>query len=93
MVAAPDRPDAQETDQCQPRKPRRPHARRSPRRRLTTKADRVDAAAKAVAKSKKFKAKRKTSALDAAPKILGEANTPMTTKELVEAMAKGLEVS
>jgi len=57
----------------------------------TTKADRVTEAAKtvakAVAKSKKPKAENKPSALDAAAKVLAEAKAPMTTKELVEAMA------
>jgi len=57
-----------------------------------TKADRVSAAAKTVAtkvaasKSKKPRVK-KTGALDAAAKVLGEAKAPMTTKEMVEAMA------
>ena len=31
---------------------------------------------------------KKTTALDAAAKVLGETGAPMTTKELVEAMAK-----
>jgi len=74
--------------------------KKSPRKKAapkkpTTKADRVDAAAKTVAKaaakSKKPKAEKKPSALDAAAKVLGESKAPMTTKELVEAMAaKGL---
>jgi len=71
--------------------PRRKAAPKKP----TTKADRVDAAAKtvakAVAKSQKPKAEKKPSALDAAAKILGEVKAPMTAKELVDAMAaKGL---
>jgi hypothetical protein len=60
--------------------------------RKTTKADLVSQAAKTVAKAvanSKPKAKR-TSALDAAAKVLGEAKSPLTTKEMVEAMtAKG----
>jgi len=61
----------------------------------TTKAVRVSDAAKtvatAVAKNKKPKAEKKPSALDAAAKVLADAKTPMTTKELVDAMAaKGL---
>jgi hypothetical protein len=47
-------------------------------------------ATKPAAKSKKGKAaadKEKMSALDAAAKVLGEARAPMTTKEMVEAMA------
>jgi hypothetical protein len=43
------------------------------------------------AKTKKPKAEKKPSALDAAAKVLAEAKAPMTTKELVEAMgAKNL---
>jgi hypothetical protein len=58
----------------------------------TTKADAVSAAAKTVAqkvaasKSQKPRAK-KTGALDAAAKVLGEAKAPMTTKEMIDAMA------
>jgi hypothetical protein len=71
--------------------PRKKAATKKP----TTKAGRVDAAAKtvakAVAKSKKPKAEKKPSALDAAAKVLADNKDPMTTKELVEAMsAKGL---
>jgi hypothetical protein len=47
---------------------------------------------KAPAKKKaaKPKASTKLSALDAAAKVLGESKTPMTTKEMVDAMqAKG----
>jgi hypothetical protein len=75
-------------------------AKKAPRkktapRKSSTKADRVDAAAKtvakAVAKSKKPKAEKKPSALDAAVKVLADAKAAMTTKELVETMAaKGL---
>jgi hypothetical protein len=57
-----------------------------------SKADAVSAAAKTVAgkvaasKSKKPRVK-KTGALDAAAKVLGEAKAPMTTKEMIDAMA------
>jgi len=63
------------------------------------KADRVSVAAKTVAKAvprstnkaKAAKAAKKVSALDAAAKLLSGAKTPMTTKEMVDAMAaKGL---
>jgi hypothetical protein len=39
------------------------------------------------AATKKPMAAKKTSALDAAAKVMAEAGAPMTTKELVEAMA------
>ena len=57
-----------------------------------TKTDKVSDAAKAVAtavaSSKKPKAKRaEGSALDAAVKVLGETKSPLTTKEMIEAMA------
>ena len=60
--------------------------------RKTTKEDQVSDAAKTVAKAvaagKKPKAKRAGgSALDSAAKVLGESKTPLTTKEMVEAMA------
>jgi hypothetical protein len=76
-----------------------------PAKRKTTKAkttsakkraDRVSEAAKTVAKAvarstKKSKAEKKVSALDAAAKLLSGAKAPMTTKELIDAMAaKGL---
>jgi HB1, ASXL, restriction endonuclease HTH domain len=48
-------------------------------------------AKKKSAAKKKPKAAKRTSALDAAAKVLADANAPLTTKELVEAMAaKGL---
>jgi vancomycin resistance protein YoaR len=43
---------------------------------------------KAPAKSAKPAKARKLSALDAAAKVLGEMGTPMTSGELIEAMAK-----
>jgi hypothetical protein len=44
-----------------------------------------------VARSAKPKAPKKTSALDAAAKLLADAKAPMTTMEMVDAMAaKGL---
>jgi hypothetical protein len=56
-----------------------------------TKADRVSDAAKAVAtavaKSKSKPKAAKASALDSAAKVLGESKTPLTTKEMVDAMA------
>ena len=68
---------------------KKPATKKAPRK---TKSDRVsDAAktvAKAVAKSKaKPKREKKTSALDAAAKVLGESKEPLTTKQMVEAMA------
>lgn len=45
------------------------------------------ATTKATDEKPKAKAK-KVSALDAAAKVLGEAGQPMTTKEMIEAMAK-----
>jgi hypothetical protein len=67
---------------------KKPTRKKAPaKKKPTTKADRVDAAAKtAVAKSKK-KAEKKASALDAAARVLGEAKQPMTTKEIIDAMA------
>jgi hypothetical protein len=65
-------------------------------KKATTKADGVSATAKtaassvASAKSEKkprAKAAKKTSALDAAARVLGEAKGPLTTKEMVDAMA------
>ncbi len=43
---------------------------------------------KVKAPAKKPTAKKKLSALDAAAQVLAESGTPMTTKELVEAMAE-----
>ena len=74
------------------------------KKRTTTKADQIDAGMKALAKSVvASKAKRKTAkaakpkkerkpgALDAAAKVLGTSKEPMTTQELIDAMAaKGL---
>jgi HB1, ASXL, restriction endonuclease HTH domain len=61
------------------------------KKKATTKADRVSEAAntvaKAVAKSKKSKTVMKTSALDAAARVLGEAKAPLTTREIIDAMA------
>ncbi len=51
-------------------------------RKKTTKAN-----AKPAKKTAKKKTDRGTSALDAAAKVLGEANEPMTSKDMVEAMA------
>ncbi len=63
------------------------------------KADAVSAAAKTVArlvaagkaaKKPRTKSAQKTSALDGAVKVLGESKTPLTTREMIEAMsAKG----
>lgn len=51
-------------------------------------------ASKAPAKTKKAKADDKLSALDAALKVLADSDVPMTTKEMIEAMAaKGLWTS
>jgi hypothetical protein len=59
-------------------------------KRKTAKAKTASAKPKA-ARSAKPKAAKKTSAVDAAAKLLADAKTPMTTKELVDAMAaKGL---
>jgi hypothetical protein len=50
--------------------------------------------AKATARTEKAKADGKMSALDAAAKVLADASEPMTTKEMIEAMAaKGLWTS
>jgi hypothetical protein len=75
--------------------PKKAPRKKTATKKPATKADRVSEAAKtvaqAVAKSKKPKAEKKPSALDAAAKVLAEAKAPMTTKELVEAMsANGL---
>jgi hypothetical protein len=71
---------------------KKPTRKKTPaKKKPSTRADRADAAAKtvakAVAKSKKPKAAKKPSALDSAARVLGEAKQPMTTKEIVEAMA------
>ncbi len=71
---------------------KKPTARKRTTAKKKTKADRVDAAMKIVAKSvaaakaKKPRAK-KTGALDAAAKVLGTAKEPMTTREMIDAMA------
>jgi hypothetical protein len=61
------------------------------RKKPATKADRVSEAAKTVAKaaakSKKPKAAKKPSALGAAARVLGDAKEPMTTREIIDAMA------
>jgi hypothetical protein len=59
-------------------------------KRKTAKAKTASAKPKA-ARSAKPKAAKKTSAVDAAAKLLADAKAPMTTKEMVDAMAaKGL---
>ena len=58
-----------------------------PKKAPSTKTATKKPATKKAAKTKKPKAEKKASALDAAAKVLGEAKAPMTTKELVEAMA------
>jgi len=57
--------------------------------KTTKKAPRRKAPAKkkAAAKAKKLTAEKKPSALDSAVRVLAETKQPMTTKELVEAMA------
>ncbi len=61
------------------------------KKKPAAKADRVGevamSVAEAVAKSKKAEAEKKPSALDCAARVLVETKQPMTTKELVEAMA------
>ncbi len=70
------------------------------RRRTATKADLIDAGMKVLAKSvvasqtkkktapaAKPKKERKPGALDAAAKVLAGAKAPMTTQEMVDAMA------
>jgi vancomycin resistance protein YoaR len=52
-----------------------------------TKKPAAKKAAKAAVRTKKPKAAGKMSALDAAAKVLAEAGKPMTTRELIEAMA------
>ncbi len=72
---------------------RKPAAKSAPAtKKRPTKPDQIDAAFKALgksvveSKSKKPTAK-KMSALDAAAKVLAAAKAPMTTSELIEAMA------
>jgi hypothetical protein len=69
----------------------------APRKRIAakTKADQINAAVQALAASvtaEKAKKSRgtpsmKTSALDAAAKVLGDAKTPMTTRQMIVTMA------
>ncbi len=61
----------------------------APRRKTTkTSTTRTRTTKKAAAKKKPAAKKRaKTSALDAAAKVLGEAKGPLTTKEMIDAMA------
>ena len=68
--------------------------KRTTKKATATKADRVSAAAKTAARSvasakKKpaTKKRAKTGALDAAVKVLGQTKAPMTTKEMIDAMA------
>jgi hypothetical protein len=53
----------------------------------TTKKPAAKKTAKAPAGTKKPKAEGKMSALDAAAKVLAESGEPMTTRELIDAMA------
>jgi hypothetical protein len=59
----------------------------APKKATSKKTTAKKLATKRSAKTKKPKAEKKSSALDAAAKVLAEAKAPMTTKELVEAMA------
>jgi hypothetical protein len=60
----------------------------------TIKTTKVKAAKPKVTKSKTAKPEGKLSALDAAAKVLAESREPMTTKQMIEAMAaKGLWTS
>ena len=54
---------------------------------MATKKKTTKASAKPAKKTAKKKTDRGMSALDAAAKVLGEANEPMTSKDMVEAMA------
>ncbi|MBX3433278.1 MAG: hypothetical protein KF847_08155 [Pirellulales bacterium] len=79
---------------------KRPAKKAAPKKRAPAKpkADRVSDVAKAVAgavaRSKKEKAVKKTSAIDAAAKVLAAAEEPLTTGQMIEAMtAQGLWTS
>jgi hypothetical protein len=71
---------------------KKPTTKKKPATKRATKADRVSAAAKTVAKAVAANKKRPFkraggSALDSAAKVLGESKSPLTTKQMVEAMA------
>ena len=65
--------------------PKQPSAKKAPAKKEAPKKAAPKAAKKAPAK--RAKADGKLSALDAAAKVLGEANEPMTTGQMVEQMA------
>jgi len=68
--------------------PKKPATKRGAKTKTARVSDAAKTVAKAVAANKKPKAKRAGgSALDAAVKVLGESKEPLTTKEMVEAMA------
>jgi hypothetical protein len=57
-------------------------------KKTATKKPAAGAKTKRAPKRKDETKSKKTSALDAAAKVLGESGGPMTTKEMIEAMAK-----